>query len=375
MAPGIHLTLLVGPVVPVPAPRVVVDALQKVEVANRTDRASGFQLQFKLEKRSPLHTLFLLTGGSSIPVLRVVIVVTFKGIPTPIMDGVVTHHQVTSGANPGESVLTVTGEDVTKAMDFIDMTGIPYPAMPPEARMLTIIGKYAVFGMIPMIIPSFLTEVPIPTERIPRHQGTDLAYARKMAADAGHVFYVEPGPAPGTNFAYWGPEIKTGIPQPALSVDFDAHTNVESLDFEYDPDNTELPVVFIQNQMTRAPIPIPIPAVSPLNPPLGLVPPIPKRIHFLRDTAKESPVRAALRGVARAARSADAVKANGTLNVLRYGHILKARKLVGVRGAGHAYNGLYYVSRVTHTIEKGTYQQRFELARNGLLPTVPAVPT
>ncbi len=38
----------------------------------------------------------------------------------------------------------------------------------------------------------------------------------------GYVFYVEPGPAPGTNIAYFGPEIKVGIPQPALNVDMDA---------------------------------------------------------------------------------------------------------------------------------------------------------
>ena len=31
------------------------------------------------------------------------------------------------------------------------------------------------------------------------------------------------------NTAYWGPEIKVGIPQPALNTDMAAHTNVESL--------------------------------------------------------------------------------------------------------------------------------------------------
>jgi hypothetical protein len=62
------------------------------------------------------------------------------------------------------------------------------------------------------------------------------------------------------------------------------------------------------------------------------------------------------------------------LNVLRYGRILKARELVGVRGAGLAFDGLYYVKSVTHNIKKGEYKQDFQLARNGLISTLPKVP-
>ena len=60
-------------------------------------------------------------------------------------------------------------------------------------------------------------------------------------------------------------------------------------------------------------------------------------------------------------------------DVVRYGHILKARQLVGVRGAGLAYDGLYYVKSVTHKIKRGEYKQSFELSRNGLISTVPRV--
>ena len=59
------------------------------------------------------------------------------------------------------------------------------------------------------------------------------------------------------------------MPQPALNIDMDAHTNVESLSFSFDPTKGVLPIVFIQNQLTRVPIPIPIPNLNPLQPPLG----------------------------------------------------------------------------------------------------------
>jgi hypothetical protein len=68
------------------------------------------------------------------------------------------------------------------------------------------------------------------------------------------------------------------------------------------------------------------------------------------------------------------VSANGTLDVLRYGGVLKARRLVGVRGAGPAFDGLYYVRSVTHNIKRGEYKQSFTLGRNGLLSTVSSVP-
>jgi len=52
---------------------------------------------------------------------------------------------------------------------------------------------------------------------IEQHLGTDYQYADKLAKDAGYEFYVTPGPAPGTNTAYWGPQVRVGIPQPALT--------------------------------------------------------------------------------------------------------------------------------------------------------------
>src|SRR4030095_2090031 len=131
-----------------------------------------------------------------------------------------------------------------------------------------------------------------------------------------------------------GPEIKIGVPQPALNADMDALTNVESLNFSFDPTKGVLPIVFIQNQLTRVPIPIPIPNINPLQPPLGVLSTPLANIKLMKDTAKLNPVQAIGRCVAGGAKSQDAVSADGPLNVLRYGRLLKARRLVGVRGVG-----------------------------------------
>jgi hypothetical protein len=375
MLKGLYLTLLVGPVVPVPVPKAAMEALTSVTVTSNTEGASGFDLSFTLSNRSPLHTIFLLAAGQT-PLLRVILIVTINGSPQVLMDGVTTMIQVTPGSTPGQSTLTITGEDLTKMMDsnLIDFSGIPYPAMPAEARVALIIAKYALFGLIPLVIPAFFPDIPIPTERMPTHQGSDLQYVRQLASEVGYVFYIDPGPVPGVNTAYWGPEIKVGPPQPALNMDMDAHTNVESLSFNFQTGDKVLPIVFIQNALTKIPIPIPIPNVNPLQPPLGVTGLIPTRVEVLRDTAKLSPMAAIGRGLATASKSADAVTGNGTLDVLRYGRLLKARQLVGVRGAGMAFDGLYFVKSVTSTIKRGELKQSFTLTRNGLISITPKVP-
>jgi len=374
MLKGFYLTLMIGPAVPVPVPKEVLDALTSVQVITSTDRSSGFELVFTLSNNSPLQTLFLLSGGSPIPLVRVVIVVTVNGTPEVLMDGVMTNHQVSPGTTSGKSRLTVRGVDLTAVMDYIPFDGVPYPAMPPEARVLIMLAKYAVLGVVPMVIPSIMLDVPIPIDRIPRQQGTDLQYIMKLADDVGYVFYLNPGPVPGMSVAYWGPEIKVGQPQPALNINMDAYTNVESMDFSFDTEHKKLPVLFIQEPNTKTLIPIPVPDITPLNPPLGLIPPIPKGIEPIRESAKLSPIQAVLIGLAKAAKTADAVTGTGTLDVTRYGRVLKARQLVGVRGAGMAFDGLYYVKSVTHNIKRGEYKQSFTIARNGLISTLPVVP-
>jgi hypothetical protein len=374
MVSGFNLTLMIGPVVPVPVSQDVLDALTSVSVTINSDSVSVFQLEFTLSNRSPLQTIFLLAGGASIPLVRVVIIVTVGGAAEVLMDGVMTNHEIRPGSDASHSVLTITGEDLSKVMDYFDFSGIPYPAMPNEARVALIVAKYAFLGIIPLVIPSVLIDIPIPTERIPEQKGKDLAYVKALADEVGYVFYIEPGPEPGMSIAYWGPEIKVGVPQKALSINMDAATNIESVSCSFNSQSRVIPYVLVQIPQTHVSIPIPIPDITPLNPPLGLIPPIPLNFEPVENSAKYSPIRAAVIGLTKAARTSEAASASGSLNVVRYGAVLKARRLVGLRGVGEAFDGLYYVKSVTSKIKRGEFKQDFTLTRNGLLSTLPQVP-
>jgi hypothetical protein len=375
MLKGVHLTLLVGPTVPIPVPAVILDALDSVEVTTTAERdtPSGFRLSFNVSPRSPLHTVFLLTAGAMVPILRVILIATINGMPEVLIDGVITRQDITPGEN-GKSTLTITGTDLTTLMDRFDFSGFLFPGMPPNIQVMTILAKYLVFGMIPAVLPPLFMDVPIPTDRIPTQEGTDLYYIRKLARDVGYIFYLASGPVPGTNTAYWGPEVKIGIPQPALNLDLDAGRNVESINFRFNNDAKSLPIVYLYIKEIKVAIPVPVPDINPLQPPLGLIPPLPSQFNLLHDTASKSFPEALMEGMAENARTSDAVTGSGSLDVLRYGRILKARGLVGVRGAGPAFDGLYYVKSVTHNIRRGEYKQSFELTRNGLVSITPVVP-
>jgi hypothetical protein len=356
------------------------DALDSVEVTVKDVGTSGFQLTFLIDKQSPLQILFLLTGGSPLLFMRVVLVATVNGVPNVLIDGVITNHSIAPGDKGSNSTLTITGEDLTALMNQSDWSGFPFPACPAEARVALMLAKYAIFGVIPLVIPSVLIDVPLPIDQIPSQQGTDLDYIRALADRVGYVFYIDPGPVPGVSKAYWGPQIKVGPVQPALSADMDAYTNVENLHFNFDQQQNKIPIVYIYNQQTGVSIPIPIPPITPLNPPLGAIPPLPTNIPpdltpVRDDLSKRSIPQAIMIGLATASQWADAVTAEGSLDVTRYGGVLKARQLVGVRGAGPAFDGLYYVKSVTHKIKRGEYKQSFTLTRNGLVSTVPTVPS
>jgi hypothetical protein len=367
------LTLLIGPAVPVPAPLPVIEALKSVQVTSARDR-SGFQLRFSLAKTSLLQ-LALLPAGYFDPIItRVVIMVTLSGIPQVLMDGFITRQELSPSNTPGESTLTVTGEDLSVAMDIVEKV-LPFPAMPDAVKVGVCLAPYGALGVTPVIIPPIITTVESPTSRIETQTAkTDLAYIKELAARNGYVFFLEPGPLPGQSFAYFGPDISVPVPQRALSVNMDAFTNVESLSFSLDGLAKQIRIFTVLDPVTnRIPIPIPLPNVSAVKPPLGLRPTPPAKVAFHNGGARLTPDQAARDILSFLMNNSTAISGSGTLDVLRYGQILRARTLVGVRGAGLAYDGLYYVDSVTHDIKKGQYKQSFSLSRDGLISNTPVV--
>jgi len=363
---GIRLILLLGDVVPLPASLAVMDALDTVQVTTGGD-GDGFQITFKLT-RTPLLDFDLFQSGAVAPMKRVVIGVAFGIVPEVLIDGVITHHQIQPSNEPGLATLTVSGRDLKTVLD-LEEKNAQYPNQPDFIIFSQVIAGYGQYGLIP--VPTPTVDIPIELERVPRQQETDLAFVQRLAQRNGFVFYIEPVTL-GVNTAYFGPENRLSLPQPALTLDMGAATNLKSLSFQYD---ALAPVgttgTFVEPFFKTA---LPIPQLPTLKvPPLALKPAPVYRTTITRETANQNPVKAGVTALAQAMNTPDAVTASGELDATRYGHVLRARKLVGVRGAGLSYDGLYYVKGVSHSMSRGTYSQSFTLSREGTGPTLPVV--
>ncbi|RJQ84787.1 hypothetical protein [Amycolatopsis panacis] len=369
MAKSFQLLLMMGKVVALPVPQPLVDALQSVQITSAAGGPSGFQLTFAVSRGSVI-TKTLLPFALLDPPTRVVLATIIGGSLEVLMDGVLTRQEMSPGDAPGSSTLTVTGEDLTALMDLRHVQQ-SYPGQPIYVQVLRILKGYAQYGIAPAAIPPKFVEPYLPEDNYLAQAGTDLSYLRALARKAGYAFYLEPGPRPGVSAAYWGPEVRTGKPQPALTVDSGPATNVESMSFGFDGTARTQFTIRKEEPTTKIGISIPVPNLSLLRPPLASRPAVALKEQPLPDLAGLSALEVLLKGLSRTEAASDAVTGQGKLDVLRYGHVLKARRLVGVRGAGLDYDGTYYVTRVTHEIKRGEYTQSFSLTRDAFVPFPP----
>lgn len=373
---GIHLTLLIGPTVAVPAPAPLTEALQSVRISAGDDGPSGFQITFQTGRGGPLGVVdYPLLGNPLLrPFNRVILIATFNATPRVLLDGIITDHQFAPGDEPGQATMTITGEDVSVMMDREEKSA-EHPAQDETIIALKIIAAYAKFGLIPRVIPPLAPDPPIPIERVPVQQGTDLAYLRQMARRHGYVFSVTPGPAPFTNTAYWGPPVRVGLPQPALSVNLEGATNVEKIDFRFNALGPTVVAGRVQDRNLNEALPVR--TFASLRPPLASQPAWLVHAADIRSAQFREPGLTVTQAFARAQgltdAASDAVEAVGELDAVRYNGVLAAGALVGLRGVGYSYDGFWYVKRVVHTIKKESYKQQFTLTREGVGSTTPVV--
>lgn len=371
MSSAYHLSLSIGPGHPLPAPKDLMEALTTVEVQHSTTGQSGCQLSFTLGKNSRINRVLLPAGFFDPKLCRVRLVVVVGARATPVFEGVVTQQDVTPSNEAGRSTLVLTCLDLTALMDLIDLSGTPLPPIPSYAVVALILAPYAAFGVVPKIVPTPFDFIPNLLEDIKVREGTDLAFIQLLASRVGYVFHLIPGPVVGNATAYWGPEVRTGIPQPALKVNMDAETNVESLSFSYDGEANYVPVFWQLIGPMNVPVPVPIPAAPHV--PLGVRPAVKDRVKLVEGATKLRPGEVALMAVKEATAIPDAITGSVEIDVSRYRHVLNAGELVGVQGAGITYDGMYYVDRVTHSVQRGEYKQRGMLKRNHLVANTPRV--
>jgi phage protein D len=278
-----------------------------------------------------------------------------------IFDGTITNHQLSVSNNPGQSTLTVTGEDVSGMLDLKERSKT-YQNTADSKIVSTILGAYPELGLVPDIPQT--TQATSDVERITSQQDTDLGIIAKLAKRNSFIFYVEPSRIPTQNKAYFGPMTHNVDKLPPIQVNMGPASNVdEPPQFTFNALGPATPVVFSIDPTTRQPIPALLPSLS--RRPLSLRPAPSLREVIDRTSAKLSVADATLRALAISDEASDAITCSGNVDALRYGDLLMARRLVPLLGVGLQYDGLYYVREVTHIIRRGSYKQSFRLSREG----------
>lgn len=372
---SLRLTVLAGRTLPLPVPEPVLSRVQAVKVTETDSERSAFSIVLDAGRSGPLAALDspLLSDRTFAVGSRVVLVVTIGAVPTVLLDGVVTGSALTPGDGRGAATLEVTGEDVSYLLDREEKDA-EYPALNDYLQVLAVLAPYAAQGIMPLAFPPAALDQPLPTERVPTQQTTDLRHLVTLAERNGHVAYVLPGPAPGVSSFYWGPPVRVGLPQPTLSVDLGAQTNVLTAPtFTADAVGPVQVTGSVQDPASGRSVPVQ--SRTSLRPPLAAIPlstVTPARTRKMRESGVGATT-AMARAQASVDASADAVVGEGELDGARYGSVLRPRGLVGMRGAGWTHDGLWYVRSVVHELAPGAYRQKFVIAREGYGSTVPAV--
>jgi phage protein D len=208
-------------------------------------------------------------------------------------------------------------------------------------------------------------------------RGTDIQFIRDLAQKNGMEFYFETDDS-GTSNAYFRAPQLSGTPQPDLAIQFgdksnlkrfDAHLtgqrplNVKAAQIDVSA-NTANVATAADTQLTKLGA---TDANTLIGAPLGsLVVPTEAQAQMLvlgpptSDAAEMQTFVQAVRDEA-----AWFISASGEINGDAYQSVLRPRRLVLVKGAGSAFSGKYYVTRVVHEMNhEGDYIQRFQARRN-----------
>jgi hypothetical protein len=377
---GIQLAVFAGDQeVPTPIGPLLADLLTEAEVVEVADGQCLFRLTFGAQRDSDGTgtEVEVLADGRLSPGKRVLLIAMEAALPTVLIDGLVTDIWLDPGKNPGASRIVVSGADLSVAMDLKEQIK-GYPDMDDEMIVLEIIAQYERFAIVPETIPPIESDFPTVLQRTPIQHGTDLEYVYDLANRYGYVFTMRAGPVPLTNTAYWGPPKRIGVPAPALTVNGGTFANVDQLTFSQNGRAAFQVIGLIPGPLEETPV-LPIAALEPtLLPPLALKSPFPmgsllgQKLPTGSDGFDEIRAMGFAQGRVNAS-STRIAQAEGVLDVKRYGSILRSGGLVGVRGAGRSFDGMWSVEKVTHKLRRNEYKQQFVLGRDGTGPIAPVV--
>jgi hypothetical protein len=346
---------------PLPAP--FMHALREIEVETSVGQASMFRLHFDLSRNTfgDFDAMAIDIFRPLVP-LRISVAVAL-GLPQTLINGYIRDARLGARNDPGASTLEVVGMDALGTLMTHIQQPFTWPNMADSSVATAIFGKY---GLLPTVVPTPPLRTLVDTTTTQR--ANDAVYLGQLARRNSYELYIQPDPLTGMDMGHFHPPLTAVPPQGVLSIDFGSSTNLLDFNVSNDMLRPTSVVGLASEPRTRAPIPVLGPVATEL--PMGLEPAltriVPPPIERPLATDAASPAEAQSQAMARATESSRALTASGEVDGLKYQRPLLAGLPVLVRGAGRQMSGLYYLSRVSHTITRDAYSQRFSGWRNAV---------
>ncbi len=286
----------------------------------------------------------------------------FDGLLVELMSGYITHVNPCFESDTNRSYLDVWGIDGSVLMDRREVLKA-WPNRKDSDIAAEILAGY---GYAPMVEDTGIVHDEAVSTIIQRE--TDMRFLRRLALRNGYRCYVE------GKTAHFGPLRMDTPPQPLLAYDFGDQSNVKHINIQVNalqPADAEMAQVDRLNKevlSTKVENSL-LPSLGGIDAKTMLPPGIePAGVLVSMNAATGQPEMEAL-----CRSSYDQAQwfviAEGEIAVNLYGHILKVREPVTIKGIGTTYSGIYIVSHVTHSFSGTQYNQFFRVKRNGLMPT------
>jgi phage protein D len=345
-----------------PAPAELIDVIQRLEVEDHADMADMVRLTVAIAIRDGCGSWNVVDENTFQRLTKLRINVNVgSGKTEPLIEAYVIQTSADFANQPGQSVLNVVAMEPTVKMNLKE-TVRAWPNMADSDIAEEIFtGSDYQFGAD--IDPTQPTRDE--NDHTEMQRGTDIQFLQSLAQRNGYECYVELNPESGIVEGHFHKPRLQQSPQGVLTVNMGDATNVNSFQASFDmlqattAKAANVDVHSSDQQSTDSD--------SAEDKSLGSASTVPAdnpRQVLLSGTGLSETGELQTAAQAELDRSAFAITAEGEVNTVAYGDVLRAKRPVLLRGAGRQFSGLYYVQRVTHTFTGDGYTQHFSLKRN-----------
>jgi phage protein D len=338
-------------------------AIKQIEVEDHASMADMLRLRFAVAVKEDGSGWTLLDDRLFKRLVNLRVSVTIgSGAAIPLIDAYGIDVDASFSSEPEGSLLTVTAMDPTVLM-HLDEKVKPWPNMK-DSDVASAIFSDGSYRLTPVVEATKWSRQENDHTLIQR--GTDMQFLRALAERNGYECYVELNDA-GQLEGHFHPPRHDGPAQGTLTVNMGSATNVNRFRMRFDmlgPTTAKATTVdpadasdqqADADQATQADG-------------MGATPTVPTdrpRKVLLSGLGMAQAGEVERYAQAVVDRSSWSIIAEGEVNTLAYGGVLRAKRPVLVRGIGREFSGRYYVERVLHAIAgDGSYVQRFTLRRN-----------